>query len=289
MCALRAVPGAWLLGLLLLLPLLGGCGRGGHHAETLPTGAAVPSGEGQRVEGGADEVLEEHECLVCHGFRENEEGAPYVDGHGYLAAVHAKNDVACSVCHENQEDYPHSEGEAILAVGCGDCHDDKLEAEGDDVHVPLAGRDAEDPATSLACVGCHDPHTQRMACAGCHDADWKTNPQRRELGPPHDDLVFHHGEKNRWCLDCHDETDRRSFRLANGSLVPTTESHRLCGQCHGDKYRDWRAGVHGRRVGEWPSGGEKVYRLCVQCHDPHSPRFKPIVPEPAPVRPEDLR
>ena len=55
------------------------------------------------------------------------------------------------------------------------------------------------------------------------------------------------------------------LRLANGTLVPFEESYRLCGQCHGDKYRDWRAGVHGRRVGSW--NGEKQYLLCVHCHD----------------------
>ena len=29
------------------------------------------------------------------------------------------------------------------------------------------------------------------------------------------------------------------------------ESYVLCGQCHGEKLRDWRAGVHGRRTGQW--------------------------------------
>jgi len=47
-----------------------------------------------------------------------------------------------------------------------------------------------------------------------------------------------------------------------------------CGQCHGDKYRDWRAGIHGKRVGQWD--GEKSYFLCVNCHNPHSPGFKGV-------------
>jgi hypothetical protein len=95
------------------------------------------------------------------------------------------------------------------------------------------------------------------------------------------------------------------LRLASGATVPFTESYRLCGQCHGDKFRDWRAGIHGKRVGSWD--GAKTYLLCVSCHNPHSPGFKGVKelavdgkvtvaptleklrPEPRPLRPEEMR
>jgi len=48
--------------------------------------------------------------------------------------------------------------------------------------------------------------------------------------------------------------------------VPFTASYELCGQCHGDKYRDWKVGVHGKRTGMW--NGKKTYYLCVNCHNP---------------------
>ena len=32
------------------------------------------------------------------------------------------------------------------------------------------------------------------------------------------------------------------------------------------QYRDWKAGVHGKRTGEWD--GRKDYLLCVNCHNP---------------------
>ena len=99
--------------------------------------------------------------------------------------------------------------------------------------------------------------------------------------------MLKHGSQDRWCLDCHDARNRDMLRLANGTLVPFTESYRLCGQCHGDMFRDWRAGVHGRRVGRWD--GKKEYLLCVHCHDSHAPQFQPVEPKPAPIRPEDLR
>ncbi len=123
-------------------------------------------------------------------------------------------------------------------------------------------------------------------CSQCHDRPG--DPTRRELGF-HDDIqgMFRHDSKNRWCLDCHDNQNRDVLRLASGAHVPFTESYRLCGQCHGDKYRDWRAGVHGKRVGMW--NGQKTYYLCVNCHNPHSPRFQPLKPEPRPARPEEMK
>lgn len=121
-------------------------------------------------------------------------------------------------------------------------------------------------------------------CSDCHTAeDLPTNRTRRPLVDMHDDIVLKHDEEHRWCLDCHDADDRDRLHLASGELVPFDESYRVCGQCHGEKYRDWRAGVHGRRIGEW--NGAKEYLLCVHCHDPHQPRFKALAPKPAPVRP----
>jgi hypothetical protein len=141
-------------------------------------------------------------------------------------------------------------------------------------------------------------------CSACH-AGQKDRARRTLAFHDEQQSVFDHDADHRWCLDCHDYEDRDVLRLASGEPVPFTESYRLCGQCHGDKYRDWRAGVHGKRVGRWD--GAKIYFLCVNCHNPHSPRFKgvaeitvdgkrttaptlePIRPEPRPVPPEEQR
>lgn len=119
-------------------------------------------------------------------------------------------------------------------------------------------------------------------CSNCH-AQMTPNRTKRALTDMHTDIVLKHDTEHRWCLDCHDATDRDKLHLASGELVPFDESYRVCGQCHGEKYRDWRAGVHGRRVGQW--NGPKRYLLCVHCHNPHQPRFKALTPKPAPVRP----
>lgn len=122
-------------------------------------------------------------------------------------------------------------------------------------------------------------------CSECH-ADLEVNPTRRQLDF-HEDIVLKHAEEQRWCLDCHNPTDRDRLRLASGQLISFEESYYLCGQCHGTIYRDWKAGVHGKRTGMW--NGKKQYRLCVHCHSPHQPRFKPIEPLPPPIRPVDIK
>jgi uncharacterized CHY-type Zn-finger protein len=122
-------------------------------------------------------------------------------------------------------------------------------------------------------------------CNDCH-SDMEPNTQRRELVDMHDDIIFDHDSENRWCLACHDTYQRDSLRLADGRLLGFNESFRLCGQCHGPKYSDWRLGIHGKRTGEWD--GAKQYYLCVHCHDPHSPKFHSLEPMPPPRKPEKI-
>lgn len=125
-------------------------------------------------------------------------------------------------------------------------------------------------------------------CSDCH-SDMESNPKRRDLEDEHSEIsrIFNHASEQRWCLDCHNPDDRDMLRLANGDLVSFEESYNLCGQCHGTIFRDWKAGIHGKRTGEW--NGRKQYRLCVHCHNPHSPRFKPIKPLPPPANPLEIQ
>jgi hypothetical protein len=123
-------------------------------------------------------------------------------------------------------------------------------------------------------------------CSECHGKTDVVNrtPHKVEF---HEDIVLHHDEQNRWCLDCHDAQNRDKLHLADGRLIDFTESYRLCGQCHGPTLRNWKAGEHGKRTGSW--SGDKQYLLCASCHSPHSPHFKPIKPKPAPRRQEAIR
>lgn len=125
-------------------------------------------------------------------------------------------------------------------------------------------------------------------CNDCH-SEIEPNPVRRELVDFHDDISssMKHDNENRWCLDCHDVNYRDSLRLASGKLLDFKESYKLCGQCHGEKLRDWKVGVHGKRTSEW--NGHKEYLLCVHCHNPHAPKFQELTPDPPPISQEDIK
>jgi hypothetical protein len=168
-------------------------------------------------------------------------------------------------------------GLAVIALACAPAHEKRSEGYGPFDESVLA-KNALDPHTAPP------PFSDGIfPCTDCHDPELPVNARRREMKLAHRDIVLHHNEEERWCLDCHDAADRDQLHLASGELIPFEKSYRLCGQCHGDKCRDWRAGVHGRRTGEW--NGEKNYLLCVNCHNAHSPAFQPLKPEPAPIPP----
>lgn len=129
------------------------------------------------------------------------------------------------------------------------------------------------PKTVTPCRACHGP-----------EKDFPVNPERREALLVHRNVKLNHGDVKVWCLDCHDPENRNYLRpLSDGRLINFEHSYLLCGKCHGTKYRDWRNGIHGRRSGDW--NGAKMYYLCVNCHDPHSPKFQPLAPKPAPKKP----
>lgn len=99
----------------------------------------------------------------------------------------------------------------------------------------------------------------------------------------HRDIALDHGN-NRFCINCHHPTNRNAFVDYDGAEIAQADVVRLCAKCHGTIHRDWQAGVHGRENGFWdPNAGEKVKLSCIQCHDPHSPKFKAMKPL-APLR-----
>ncbi len=110
----------------------------------------------------------------------------------------------------------------------------------------------------------------------------KPDPQPRILIKMHRNINLNHAEWM-WCLNCHDTDERNYLRLITGEKISFEKSYRLCGQCHGSIFRDWKIGIHGRRVGNWK--GKKLYLLCSHCHDPHSPQFRKLPAEDPPRSP----
>jgi hypothetical protein len=165
-----------------------------------------------------------------------------------------------------------------------------LAAQGIQAPPPAAqGIQAPPPAAQQDLQVPPPPFTEGLfPCSTCHDGKTlKPNPVRRDLKDMHSDILLKHGPASRWCTDCHDLRDRDRLHLANGERIEFTVSYELCGQCHGEKLRDWQAGVHGKRTGSW--NGAKQYLLCVNCHNPHSPHFQPLKPMPPPVRPSAIQ
>lgn len=169
----------------------------------------------------------------------------------------------------------------LMIYGCGEhtSHDDSMD---------MTGMQQRTINQNVEIAVAAPPFSEDIfPCSECHDAEWETNEERRILDM-HEEIVetFHHDSENRWCLDCHNVDDRDYLKLASGKLVSYDESYLLCGQCHGDKLRDWKVGVHGKRTGDW--NGNKQYLLCVHCHNPHSPKFKSLKPLPPPARQKDI-
>jgi hypothetical protein len=127
------------------------------------------------------------------------------------------------------------------------------------------------------------PSKDYFPCSDCH-ADQLTNRAVRELEDDHEDIALSHGDL--WCLHCHDADDRDRLHLADGTTIGFEDSWRLCVQCHGNKQAQWRAGVHGKRVGHW--WGAKEVWTCVSCHSPHAPHYQAIAPKPAPMPPQRI-
>jgi len=127
-------------------------------------------------------------------------------------------------------------------------------------------------------------------CYACHEKG-KPPPLRFDAGhnliipKEHADIVMGHGrhKRNDNCFNCHDENNLLAFQTRDGREVKFADSPVLCGSCHGPTYRDWEAGAHGRISGYWDrSLGVADRKACVNCHDPHSPRFPSRKPAPGP-------
>lgn len=124
----------------------------------------------------------------------------------------------------------------------------------------------------------------RVTCITCHAARAVTDaggfPQSgAELHEFHTGLVVQHGKLD--CVSCHvpQRGGEPRLRLANGTELSTSDTMRLCAQCHGPKYQTYLHGGHGGMTGQWDlSTGDRTRNHCVDCHDPHVPKFQPSHP-----------
>ena len=136
----------------------------------------------------------------------------------------------------------------------------------------------------------------------CHDGNYVPVPENknpREL-KMHKDIVpdsmaLQHGNGSIWCLDCHHPFNRTKLMDNLGNEISFNEPQKLCGKCHGQIYRRWRDGIHGKRIGMWQKGGKKRWWVCTECHNPHDvvqgerkSGFVQLNPELAPELPKGM-
>lgn len=163
---------------------------------------------------------------------------------------------------------------------------------------PLVDTNFLDTATvrlSYADLVRADEDLSDFDCYACHEKD---NPpplrfdENHKLIIPkeHANIVMEHGrhDRNNNCFNCHDEHNLERFQTRDGRELKFADSTALCGSCHGPTLRDWDAGAHGRISGYWQNERGAARRVdCVNCHDPHLPKFpgRAPAPPPNPLRP----
>jgi hypothetical protein len=136
---------------------------------------------------------------------------------------------------------------------------------------------AEEDLDAFDCYACHEEGVRQ---------ELKFDDKQQLVIPDeHSDIEMGHGAhgRNNNCFNCHNDVNLLRLQSRDGHELKFEESSQLCGSCHGPTKEDWDAGAHGRINGFWSRGQGPSTRLdCVNCHDPHSPRFPGRKPAPAP-------
>jgi hypothetical protein len=125
----------------------------------------------------------------------------------------------------------------------------------------FAGQSSTGKQAFVPCTRCHP------VFLGADDQPTKPLPngfKKHEITLEVHDIL---GKDGAACLACHESptADPGKLKTPDGSLVDVTgDVSRVCQKCHFEKYRDWQAGIHGKREPKCTSAG---------CHDPHTPSW----------------
>ncbi len=161
------------------------------------------------------------------------------------------------------------------------------------VKIPLVDKAILDPTTvrrTYADLIRAKEDLSDFDCYACHEKG-QPPPLRYDenhkllIPEEHVNIVMGHGShgRNNNCFNCHNETNLTTLQPRDGRELKLENSTELCGSCHGPTYRDWDSGAHGRSNGYWNTKlGPAVKKDCVNCHNPHSPRFPGRKPAPGP-------
>lgn len=131
--------------------------------------------------------------------------------------------------------------------------------------IELAGVDPQGRVGSVACSTCHGIRQPNLE-----------NKTVATLDEFHQGMAFVHGGIA--CYACHNPTEPDALRLADGSSVAYQDVMTLCSQCHSKQAESFAHGAHGGMNGHWDlSRGPQVKNNCIDCHDPHVPRYPKMI------------
>ncbi len=173
----------------------------------------------------------------------------------------------------------------VIAAACGERH----HSENDWRQNVAAAAPASSGAAEPARAETRDPvqlraltlvdgkgETKQVNCISCHSLAPLAKLREQKLGV-HGERSLVHGPLS--CKSCHDPEHNDRLTLAGGESIAMTEALTLCAQCHGPQYRDYKRGSHGGMKGYWDrSVGARERKHCVECHEPHAPAFRPLMP-----------
>jgi cytochrome c553 len=132
--------------------------------------------------------------------------------------------------------------------------------------IELQHADPQGRVGSVACSTCHSVRPPNMA-----------NRKPADLDQFHQNMPMAHGELA--CYSCHNPTDSDSLHLADSTPLDYSDVMTLCAQCHGSQAKDYAHGAHGGMNGYWDlSRGPRTRNNCIDCHDPHVPKFPTMQP-----------
>ena len=190
-----------------------------------------------------------------------------------------------------------------LAIACDDSASPETETKnaskasanetGEQPAPLLATGESQNPATRFAVsirkplgppqvsTGLQDMHGNLVlaACSTCHTTRPPNHQNKlaKDLDEFHSEMQFSHGTIS--CLSCHNERDYDALKLADGSRVEYADVMLLCAQCHGPQMTAYQHGAHGGMTGYWDlARGPQTKNNCIDCHDPHAPKFPSMQP-----------
>ncbi|MCM5663912.1 cytochrome c3 family protein [Galbibacter mesophilus] len=122
-------------------------------------------------------------------------------------------------------------------------------------------------------------HLTMYECTECHAKPLAEMRDPEVLLPrSHWDIEIVHGDaKTMNCLTCHSGANMNNLHSLTGEAISFNKSYQVCAQCHTSQFKDWKGGAHGKNISGWAP--PRAINSCVNCHNPHQPKFNKRWPE----------